>query len=138
MDINDDEIKVLDKNGLRKFGLTMAVVIITLFGLIIPYFIEVNFSWWPWVVGLLFFASSITAPLKLKMVYHSWMKFGFILHKVTSPIILGLIFFAIFFPVACIMKLINRDSMKRKIDYSFHTYRITSQKRSKKSMERPF
>jgi len=138
MDINDDDIKVLDKSGLRKFGLTMAVVIITLFGLIFPYFMHMNYSWWSWVIGLLFFACSITAPLKLKMIYHFWMKLGFILNKVTSPIILGLIFFAIFFPVACIMKLINRDSMTRKIDYSFQTYRITSQKRSKKSMERPF
>jgi len=138
MNIKYNQIKALDKQGLRKFGLTMAVIIIALFGMIIPWILDVKIPWWPWIIGLIFIICSITAPLKLKAFYHFWIRLGFILNKITNPIILGILFFTIFFPVACILKLLGRDSMARKIDNSVETYRITSQARSKESMERPF
>lgn len=138
MNMQDTHIETLDKHGLRKFGLTMAAIVIALFGIFFPMFLEVSLPWWPWVIGLIFMLCAIIAPLKLDPLYRCWMRVGFILNKISSPIILGLIFFIIFFPVALIMKLIRRDSMARTIDHSAGTYRIASRPRSKDNMKRPF
>lgn len=138
MNMQDNQIETLDKHGLRKFGLTMAAIVIALFGIFFPWILEVRSPWWPWIIGLTFILFSIIAPLNLNTFYQCWMRLGLILNKITSPIILGILFFIIFFPVALIMKLMKRDSMARKIDYSAKTYRVASQPRSKDSMERPF
>jgi len=136
--MQDNQIETLDKHGLRKFGLTMAAIIIALFGIFLPWILDVRLPWWPWIIGLIFILFSIIAPLKLDTFYRCWMRLGFVLNKITRPVILGILFFIIFFPVALIMKLMKRDSMARKIDRSAETYRVASQSRSKESMERPF
>ena len=43
------------------------------------------------------------------------MMLGILLGKIISPIILGLIFFLIFTPVAIVMKIFNRDILRLKI-----------------------
>lgn len=136
--MQDNQIETLDKQGLRKFGLTMAAIIIALFGIFFPWFLQVSLPWWPWVIGLIFILYSIIAPLKLDTFYRCWMRLGLILNKISSPVILGILFFIIFFPVALIMKLMKRDLMARTIDPGAETYRVASQPRSKASMERPF
>ena len=45
-----------------------------------------------------------------------WMRFGFILGIIVSPIILGLIFFGMFTPIACFMRLFKRDELRLKFE----------------------
>ena len=40
-----------------------------------------------------------------------WMKFGILLGKIVSPIIMGIIFFGIFTPIAILMRLSGRDEL---------------------------
>ena len=44
-----------------------------------------------------------------------WMRFGFLIGMIVSPIILGIIFFGLFTPIALIMKLSGRDELKLKL-----------------------
>ena len=44
-----------------------------------------------------------------------WMRFGWLLGIIVSPIILGLIFFTIFTPVALFMRLYGRDDLRLKL-----------------------
>jgi hypothetical protein len=98
----------------RKFGVLFVVV----FGLL------AGFSWWrggsAWRVlaGLsaVFLLASLAAPRVLTPLNRAWMAFALLLHKVTSPIILGVMFFGLFAPVAVVMRLRKRDVMKRKFD----------------------
>jgi len=44
-----------------------------------------------------------------------WMRFGFLLGKLISPIVLGIIFFSIFTPIAFFMRLSGRDELRLKL-----------------------
>lgn len=41
-----------------------------------------------------------------------WMRFGLLLGKIISPIVLGVIFFALFTPVSLAMRLFGRDELR--------------------------
>ena len=43
-----------------------------------------------------------------------WMKFGVLLGMIVSPIIMGIIYFGIFTPIAIIMRLSGRDELRLK------------------------
>ena len=41
-----------------------------------------------------------------------WMKFGILLGMIVNPIIMGIIFFGIFTPIAIVMRLFGRDELR--------------------------
>ena len=43
-----------------------------------------------------------------------WMKFGFLLGKVVSPIVMGFVFFGVVTPISIIMKLLKKDLLNLK------------------------
>ena len=43
-----------------------------------------------------------------------WMRFGLLLGKIISPIVMGIIFFGMFTPMSLAMKLLGRDELQRK------------------------
>jgi hypothetical protein len=43
-----------------------------------------------------------------------WMRFGFLLGMIVSPIVLGVIFFGLFTPIAMLMRLGGRDELRLK------------------------
>ena len=45
-----------------------------------------------------------------------WMRFGLLLGIIVSPIILGIIFFGLFTPIAMLMRLNGRDELKLKLN----------------------
>jgi hypothetical protein len=55
------------------------------------------------------------------------MKIGYIIGRVVSPIVMGLIYFLCFTPIALIFKLIKRDYLKLKYN-SENSYWIIRQK----------
>ena len=44
-----------------------------------------------------------------------WMRFGLILGMIVSPIVLGIIFFGLFTPIAMLMRLGGRDELRLKL-----------------------
>ena len=44
-----------------------------------------------------------------------WMRFGFLIGMIVSPIILGVIFFGLFTPIAIVIKLSGRDELRLKL-----------------------
>jgi hypothetical protein len=43
-----------------------------------------------------------------------WFKFGIFLGKIVSPVVMGVIFFAVVTPIALIMKLLGKDILNLK------------------------
>lgn len=68
------------------------------------------------ILGILFIVIIFTKPDILLPFNKAWMRFGFLLGVIVSPIILGLLFYIIFTPTSIFMRLILRDelSLKRK------------------------
>ena len=54
--------------------------------------------------------ADILLPLNLM-----WMKFGYTLGIIVSPVILGIIFFGFFTPTSILMKLFKRDELRLKL-----------------------
>ena len=66
------------------------------------------------ILGLL--NSKILTPLN-----KLWFKFGILLGKIVSPIVMGMVFFAVVTPISLIMKILKKDllNIKRNKDASY-------------------
>jgi hypothetical protein len=78
----------------------------------------------PWVLALAAATALVTvirahwlAPFK-----RAWMKFGELLHHVVSPVVLGVIYFGVFTPVALVMRAFGRDAMCRRFEPARPSY----------------
>jgi hypothetical protein len=131
-------IPQLDRKGLRDFGITTGALIAALFGLLFPWLLNLDFPIWPWILFGLLTALGLIIPQALRPVYEGWMRFGLLMSRITTPLVLGIVFFGIVLPMGLIMRLGRRDPMARKFDGSLLSYRVTSDKPSRDNMERPF
>ena len=131
------KIPELDRKGLREFGLVTGAIVAVLFGLFFPWLLERSFPLWPWAIFAALGAWALVAPLSLRLVYRAWMRFGLLLSKITTPIIMGLVFYVVITPFAVILKIAGKDAMRRKFDRS-DTYRIGREKVRAGSLEHPY
>ena len=131
-------IPELDAHGLRKFGLTFALIIAGIFGLLIPWVFDLQYRWWPWVIAAIFLLWSLTAANTMAPFYRLWMRFGLVLNAITSRIILGVLFYLLIFPMGMIMRLRKSDPMARAWNEKYVSYRTPSQKPKVNQMEKPF
>lgn len=130
-------IPELDARGLRNFALTTGAILATLFGIAFPYLFSRPWPVWPWVVFAILAVWGITAPNSLRPVYRGWMHVGLLLSKVTTPIILTLVFIIAIIPTAIVLRLLGKDMMRRKTDGS-PSYRVASKNPSVENMEKPY
>ena len=130
-------IPELDRKGLREFGLVTGAIVAVLFGLFFPWLLERSSPAWPWVVFGLLGLWALLAPLSLRPVYRMWMRFGLLMSKITTPIIMGLVFYVVITPFALILKLTGKDAMRREFD-NRDTYRVTRDNVRENSLEHPY
>ena len=135
---SEHKIPELDRKGLREFGLVTGGIIAVLFGLFFPWLIERPIPRWPWVIFGVLAALALAAPLALKPVYHWWMRFGLLLSKITTPLIMGIVFYLVITPMALVMRLAGKDSMARQLHKQAQSYRIKSTATPPKRLEKPF
>jgi hypothetical protein len=131
-------IPELDRKGLREFGLMTGGLVAGLFGLFFPWLLETGLSLWPWLVAGTLAAWALIAPASLRPVYRAWMRLALWLGRITTPIILGVVFFLVISPVALVMKLISRDAMARRFDENAKSYRVPSCQAPREHMEKPY
>ncbi len=131
-------IPELDRKGLREFGLVTGGMVAGLFGLGFPLIFGLSYPIWPWVIGGGLAVWALLAPGSLKPVYKLWMRFGLLLGRVTTPIILGIVFYLIIAPTGLVMRVFNRDPMARNLDDKIDSYRVPSSKPPRENMEKPF
>ena len=95
---------VLSLPSNRSFGWTFTVV-----------FVLVAVLFQPWLIALAAATALVTLTRSqwLTPFNRAWMALGGALHRVVSPVILGLIFFGLFTPIGVVMRLAGRDAMKR-------------------------
>ena len=131
-------IPELDRKGLREFGLVTGGIFAGLFGLFFPWLLARPSPYWPWIIGAALALWALGAPATMRGFYRLWMRLAFLLNRVTTPVIMGLVFFVIITPIALIMRLSGRDPMARRIDRNIKSYRTPASKLPKAHMERPF
>lgn len=80
----------------------------------------------PWWFGASAFtlATTLLAPALLAPFNRGWMALGNLLGRVVSPIVLGVIFFAVITPFGVIRRATGWDPMRRRYDPDASTYWI--------------
>jgi hypothetical protein len=137
MSMHSTDIPELDAKGLRQFGLTTGAIFAGLFGVLFPYVFDRPWPVWPWIAFGVLAAWAMVAPATLNMLYKGWMRLGLLLSRVTTPVILTLVFVVAILPGALILRLLRKDFMHRKYDEA-PTYRIESRQPSAANMEKPY
>ncbi len=124
----EQSIRELDGRGLREFAFVTAGLFSVLFGLLLPWLFNATYPTWPWLLGAVLAAWGILAPTTLRPVYRGWMTFGLLLNRVTTPLVLGIVFYLVIFPIGLIMRMSGRDPMSRNFDDGADSYRVASRK----------
>ncbi len=131
-------IPELDRRGLRTFGFASGSLVAGLFGVVFPWLLERAFPLWPWFVLAVLGICAALAPGSLRPVYQGWMRFGLLLNKVTTPLVLGVIFILLFVPVGWVMRLRRYDPLRRRLDRNVSSYRVVSERPPRNNLENPF
>ena len=132
------EIPELDRKGLRNFAWMFAVVVASIFGLILPWLLKRDWPWEPRVIAAAFFVWGLIAPSTVRPFYRLWMRFGFVMNAIVTRIILGVVFYVVILPLGLALRLCGWDALHRKWDHELQSYRVKSSVTSPIDMEKPF
>lgn len=80
--------------------------------------------WWSLAIAAIFLMLSLIRPMILAPLNRLWFKFGLLLHRLVSPLILGLLFFIAVTPVALIMRVLGKSPLQLQFDHKADTYWI--------------
>jgi hypothetical protein len=122
----------------KNFGQVTGLAVAIIFGLLLPWLFDKDYLWWPWCIALVLWLFAYTYPLALRPVSKAWLTVGHWLGWFNTRVILGLMYYTIFFITGLAMRLMGKDPMARKLDDSIESYRVKSCIRSKNHVERPF
>lgn len=135
---NASAIVELEPKGLRRFGISTGAIVAVLFGLLLPWIFDRSYPRWPWIVFVTLSLWALVAPSSLRLVYRLWMRIGLLLGRITTPIVLGIVFYLIVVPFGVVKRVFGRDSMARVFDGQISTYRVKSERTGRQNLERPY
>tara|TARA_B100001057_G_scaffold473772_1_gene538638 strand:+ start:1396 stop:1779 length:384 start_codon:yes stop_codon:yes gene_type:complete len=96
----------------RSFGIVFFVVF-----LLIAFYPLVNGSSihiWSLIISLIFLTLGIINSSILSPLNKIWFKFGLLLGKIISPLVMGIIFFIVVTPIGILMKILKKDLLNLK------------------------
>ena len=106
-----DDIKISSN---RSFGIVFFIVffLIALYPLINNEEIRI----WSLIISLIFLILGLINSRILTPLNKLWFKFGILLGKIVSPIIMGIIFFLVVTPIGFIMRILGKDVLNLKFN----------------------
>ena len=106
----------------RSFGLLFTVVAVLVGAWM--YWRDSRFAGVAFGIGALFLLAALAYPRILRPFNIAWMHLGLLLNRVVSPIVMGVIYFGLFTPIATVMRLRGRDVLQRRFDPARESYWI--------------
>jgi hypothetical protein len=106
----------------RAFGLVFAAV----FAIIafLPIVFGGSVRLWSLILAAAFVAVALARPALLAPLNHLWLKLGLLLHRVVSPVVLGIMFFLVVTPIGLLMRAFGKDPLRLKRDPTTTSYWI--------------
>ncbi len=117
--------EVTNRSSNRSFGLVMMAFFLLLG--VGPLLAGKPVLRWPFAVSSTFLILALALPAALAPLNRLWFQLGLLLHKVVSPIVLGVIFYLVITPFALVMRAFGADPMRRKFDRGTDSYWIERQ-----------
>lgn len=102
----------------RVFGLIWSVLLI----LIGYYFVSKEYKIFFYGLSFLLVIVTVIKPVYLALIYMVWMKFGRYMGVIISSLILVVMFYIIFTPIALFLKVLKKDLLDKKIDKHAKSY----------------
>ena len=104
-----DEIKISSN---RSFGIVFFIVFLLI--AIYPLLKANDLRTWSLVISFIFLILGLINSKILTPLNRLWFKFGLLLGKFISPLIMGIIFFIVVTPIGIIMRLLKKDLLNLK------------------------
>ena len=104
-----DKVKI---GSNRSFG-----IVFFIFFLIVgtyPIFFQGELRIWSLIVSIIFLLLGIINSRFLTPLNLLWFKFGMLLGRIVSPIVMGLVFFLVVTPTGLIMRILNKNLLRLK------------------------
>ena len=121
-----DDIKISSN---RSFGIVFFIVFL-LIG-IYPLLNNDDVRIWSIIISIAFLILGLLNSKILLPLNKIWFKFGILLGKIISPLIMGLIFFVVVTPIGLLMRLFNKDLLNLKFNKSKSYWIEKSEPKSK-------
>lgn len=104
---------------LRTFALTVGGVVV-LFGALLAWRGRPSVGAVVAGVGAALLAAGVVVPGRLGPGYRAWMAFALALSRITTPVLMGVIYFGILTPIGLAMRLFGRRALARRRGATTH------------------
>jgi hypothetical protein len=108
-----DDIKISSN---KSFGIVFFIVFLLIS--LYPLTNSESIRYWSLVISLIFLILSLLNSEILSPLNKLWFKFGILLGKIVSPLVMGIIFFFVVTPTSLLMKLLKKDLLNLKFNNS--------------------
>ena len=100
----------------RSFGLVFFILFLII--ATYPLLDDGKLRLWSLSVSLIFLVLGLFNSKLLLPLNKIWFKFGLILGKIVSPVIMGIIFFCVVTPIGILMKILKKDLINLKFNHN--------------------
>ena len=104
-----DEIKISSN---KSFGIVFFIVFLLI--ALYPLLKDNDLRIWSLIISFIFLALGLINSKILTPLNRLWFKFGLLLGKIISPIVMGIIFFVVVTPIGIMMRLFKKDLLNLK------------------------
>ena len=106
-----DEIKI---GSNKSFGIVFFIVFFLIS--IYPLLSHNEIRLWSLIISLIFLILGLLNSKLLTPLNKIWFKFGILLGKIISPLVMGLIFFFVVTPIGILMRILKKDLLNLKFN----------------------
>jgi hypothetical protein len=109
-------------SGNRAFGWVFVTVFLII--ALWPLVFGGTLRWWSLIVSALVMLVTIAAPSLLTVPNRLWLRFGLLLHRIVSPVVLGIMFYLVVMPMGLLMRAFGKDFLRLRRNDSAESYWI--------------
>lgn len=80
--------------------------------------------WWAIALAALFLLAATALPRVLRPLNSIWLRFGSLLHRIVSPLTLGVLFYLTVMPTGLVMRALGKDPLRLRFDRNARSYWI--------------
>ena len=106
-----DDIKISSN---KSFGIVFSIVFLLI--AIYPLINSEELRIWSLIIAIIFLVLGLINSKALSPLNKFWFKFGLLLGRIISPVIMGIIFFLVVTPIAFTMRIIGKDLLNLKFN----------------------
>jgi|TARA_B110000881_G_C18533427_1_gene494383 predicted membrane metal-binding protein len=105
-------MQIKNKSTNRSFGIVFFIVFLLV--AFYPFFKNEDIRVWSLFIAIIFLILGLLNSKILTPLNSIWFRFGLLLGKIVSPVIMGIIFFIIVTPIAFFMRILGNDLLNLK------------------------